>query len=130
ATAGPGFGEAIQVDADGVDAYEHVHRAAIGYIGRIEGEQAMAVLNELALHDDRMINLFAVEAIRARRDRKALPTLMAVLEHDDARQKRLDDHFARVTLQALRAIRDIGDAQAVLSLREFVQADRRRFDQD
>jgi HEAT repeat protein len=126
ATAGPGFGESR---GDG-DAYRQVQQQAIHHLGRLEGHTAFNALCTLALHEDRDINLDAVQALRRRGDKAAIPTLLATLAHDDRRQKRLDDHFVRVTQETLRAIRELADTRALLQLREFVESDRRMFEQD
>src|SRR5690606_27513265 len=91
---------------------------------------AMDVLCQLALDENRYVNLYAVEALRRRGDRAALPTLLAVLEHDDARQQRVDDSFSRVTQETLRAIREMADGGTMLALRQFSDRGRRVFEQD
>ncbi len=130
ATATAGFGESRSDGSDADDPYEPVREQAIRQLGLIEGPAASAALRELALHNDRLVNLHAVEALRRRRDKDAMATFFAVLAHDDQRQRRLDDHFARVTQETLRAIRDLADGGTLLQLRQFADADRRMFDQD
>lgn len=130
ADAGPGFGESLAIDETGNDAYDRVHREAVSRLGMLDHPSAMAALGELAVSDDRQVCLYAVEALRRQKKAAALPALFAALEHDDDVQRRVGTHFARVTQEALRAIRDVADADTLARLRRFAESARRSFDTD
>lgn len=130
AWAEAGLGESHPVDPQGRDAYAAVHDAAIRALAPIKTDEALAVLSELALDENRARALTAIDAIRRRRERAAVPALMAVLAAEDARHRRVQDNDATMTLRALRGLREIADATVVLELRRFAQTGPREFDAD
>lgn len=125
----PRFGEHIPA-TNGGPPYDLAEQHAIEALGRIRSPAAVAALTEIATRGDRRLSLYAVEALRQQGDRAAAPALITVLGQEDERLHRLDDNFTRLTNEAVRALREVGDAAALQSMRQLRQNGLRAIDGD